>query len=55
MRTAKPRRAPKSYPTGFTGLPAIGMVTPMSICIKTTTTMTKKTTLRGGLLVMRAV
>ncbi|MFV3128057.1 hypothetical protein [Niveispirillum sp. KHB5.9] len=55
MRPAKPRRAPMAGRTGFTGTPVIGMVKPMSILNQTTTTMTKKTTLRGGLLVMRAV
>ncbi|GGE69450.1 hypothetical protein GCM10011317_28350 [Niveispirillum cyanobacteriorum] len=53
MCHAADARTPRAG-SGFTQGCPNGIVKPMSKRTQTTTTMTKKTTLRGGLFVMRA-
>lgn len=55
MRPAKPGRAISPRPADFTAGWGTGIVAPMSNRARTTTTMTKKTTLRGGPFVMRVI
>lgn len=54
QRTQAPS-APMADGADFTARSVLGIVASMSMRTRTTTTVTKKTTLRGGLFVMRAV